>query len=58
MMILHAVTRLKIKNQQSSMFLKALLNSNNVMSYIKDIQLKHITVNKIFLKTLSFSPNL
>ena len=55
--ITNMVLQLKRKQKHNSILMKALLCSNNVMFYVKDINLKYITTNELFLKTLSFDLN-
>lgn len=51
--VIKVISQLKIKKIQDSVLIKALVSSANIIFYVKDVELNYITVNDLFLKTLS-----
>ena len=55
--VINAIKNLENKLNQSVFIIKALLDSMETMFYIKDINLKYLTGNSIFLKNISCDPS-
>lgn len=56
--LINFIWELKKRDEQSSVLINSVLNSTNMMFYIKDLNLKFVSVNDIFFKTFSPDPDM
>ncbi|MCF7791469.1 MAG: PAS domain-containing protein [Victivallales bacterium] len=55
--VINVIRNLENKLNQSVFIIKALLDSMETMFYIKDINLKYLTANNVFLRNISYEPS-
>ena len=56
--IINVIKSLEDRLDQSVFIIKALLDSMETMFYLKDVNLKYLTANSVFLKNVSFDPEI